>query len=195
LVLAVAALFVVTTHAVVQMLFPPPLTVLAVATPEEIAPRAAPDPVSNSYPLAERRLAFPVKGYAGHLRDTFAEGRAHGRRRHQALDIMAPRGTPVIAADDGRVARVYRSLLGGLGVYQFDRDEKHVFYYAHLDRYAPGLAEGAFLRRGDLVGYVGSTGNAPRHAPHLHFAMYALGKDKRWWKGTAVDPYPLLKSE
>jgi len=193
-VLAVSALVVLTALYVIEMLrAPAPLPALVLATAEDVAPRADPDPQPARAPLAAHRFAFPVKGYAANLRDTFADGR--GRRRHEALDIMAPRGTPVVAVDDGRVARAYRSVLGGLGVYQFDRDEKHVFYYAHLDRYADGIAPGTWLKRGDLVGYVGSTGNAPEHAPHLHFAMFELGADKRWWKGKAVDPYPLLKSE
>ena len=192
--LAVSALVVLTALYVIEMLrAPAPLPALVLATAEDVAPRADPAPQPARAPLAAHRFAFPVKGYAANLRDTFADGR--GRRRHEALDIMAPRGTPVVAVDDGRVARAYRSVLGGLGVYQFDRDEKHVFYYAHLDRYADGIAPGTWLKRGDLVGYVGSTGNAPEHAPHLHFAMFELGADKRWWKGKAVDPYPLLKSE
>ena len=192
--LAVSALVVLTALYVIEMLrTPAPGPALVLASAEEIAPRADPDPQPGHAPLASRRFAFPVKGYAANLRDTFADER--GRRRHEALDIMAPRGTPVVAVDDGRVARAYRSVLGGLGVYQYDRDEKHVFYYAHLDRYAEGLAPGTLLKRGDLVGYVGSTGNAPKHAPHLHFAMYELGPDKRWWRGRPVDPYPLLKSE
>lgn len=194
--LAVSALVVLTALYIIEMFrTPAPLPALVLATSVDVAPRADPDPQSQHSPLAAPRLAFPVKGYAAHLRDTFAEDRASGRRRHEALDIMAPRGTPVVAVDDGRVARAYRSVLGGLGVYQYDRDEKHVFYYAHLDAYAEGIAPGTWLKRGDLVGYVGSTGNAPKHAPHLHFAMFELGPDKRWWKGKAIDPYPLLKSE
>ena len=190
--LAVSALVVLTALYVIEMFrAPAPLPALALAAVPEVAPRAVSDAQSERAPLAVHRLGFPVKGYAANLRDTFAEGRGH--RRHEALDIMAPRGTPVVAADDGRVARVYRSVMGGLGVYQFDRDERHVFYYAHLDRYAEGLAPGTWLRRGDLVGFVGSTGNAPEHAPHLHFAMFEVGADKRWWRGKAVDPYPLLK--
>ena len=143
--------------------------------------------------LVEGRLLFPVRGSdPTKLRDTFADAR--GKRRHNALDIMAARGTPVIAVDDGRVAKLFRSPAGGISVYQYDRDATRVYYYAHLDRYAEGLAEGAEVRRGDVVGFVGSTGNAPEHAPHLHFAIFALGDDKRWWKGTAINPYPLLKS-
>ena len=153
---------------------------------------AVPTPV----PSHSARLAFPVQGLdPARLRDNFEEGRAGGRRRHEALDIMAPRGTPVVAVDDGRVAKVTRSILGGLSVYQYDLLENRVYFYAHLDGYARGLEAGSFLKRGDLVGFVGSTGNAPENAPHLHFTMFELGSDKRWWKGRASNPYPLLKSE
>ena len=123
--------------------------------------------------------------------DTFTQSRGEGRL-HDAIDIMAARGTPVVAVADGRVAKLFDSKQGGLTVYQFDRDEKLAYYYAHLDRYAAGLVEGKQLRRGDVLGYVGSTGNANPDGPHLHFAVFVLGPEKNWWKGTAVNPYPLL---
>jgi len=147
-------------------------------------------------PLASRQLAMPVQGYdARKLRDNFDETRG-GVRRHEALDIMAPRGTPVVAVDDGKVAKLLRNPIGGVTLYQFDRDESRVFYYAHLDSYAQGVSEGLAVRRGDILGFVGSTGNAPEHAPHLHFAIHELADgDKRWWRGTPVNPYPLLKPE
>ena len=141
--------------------------------------------------LAARRLLIPVEGVdRAKLRDNFAESRSG--RRHDALDIMAARGTPVHAVDSGRVAKLFDSKAGGLTVYQFDRDEKYAYYYAHLDRYAEGLKEGLVLNRGDLVGYVGTSGNAPANAPHLHFTIFRLGADRKWWKGTAVNPYPFL---
>lgn len=141
--------------------------------------------------LAARRLAMPVKDYdSTRLHDNFDEMR--GTRRHEALDIMAARGTPVVAVDDGVVAKLFTSVAGGITVYQFDPGEKFVYYYAHLERYADGLREGAPVRRGDTLGYVGTSGNAPKNAPHLHFAIFRLGPDKRWWKGTAVNPYPYL---
>src|SRR5258708_9916254 len=148
--------------------------------------------VDDSVTLAPRKLLIPVDGVrAASLRDTFEEKR--GLRRHEALDIMAPRGTPVLATAEGRVAKLFRSAFGGITVYQFDPDEKYVYYYAHLDRYVDGLKEGMMLRRGEVLGYVGSTGNAPANAPHLHFSIFRLGPDHRWWKGTAVNPYPFLK--
>jgi len=138
-----------------------------------------------------RRLAIPVEGIrAADLRDTFADGRPG--HRHEAIDIAAARGTPVRAADDGTVAKLFTSVPGGLTVYQFDPDERFAYYYAHLDRYAEGLREGMRLRRGDLIGYVGTSGNAPADAPHLHFAVFRLGPEKHWWKGEAVDPFDAL---
>jgi peptidoglycan LD-endopeptidase LytH len=146
------------------------------------------DAAADDEILAARRLLFPVPGAPlSALRDNFDEGR--DGRRHEALDIMAPRGTPVVAVDSGRIAKLFRSDAGGITLYQFDRDEKYAYYYAHLDRYAEGIAEGRWLERGDTVGYVGATGNARRDAPHLHFTIFRLGADKKWWKGTPVNPY------
>ena len=141
---------------------------------------------ANGAPL--RRLAIPVEGVrAADLRNTFDEGR--NGHRHEAIDIAAPRGTRVLAVDDGRLVKLFTSVPGGLTVYQFDPDERFAYYYAHLDRYADGLREGMALRRGDLIGYVGTTGNAAADAPHLHFAVFRLGPEKQWWKGEAVDPF------
>jgi murein DD-endopeptidase MepM/ murein hydrolase activator NlpD len=141
--------------------------------------------------LATKRLEFPVKGQHGKaLRDTFHDKR--GNREHLALDIMAARGTPVLAVEDGRIAKLFHSLLGGITIYQYDPDERFAYYYAHLDRYADGLAEGAHVKRGQVIGYVGSTGNAPANAPHLHFTILRLGPKREWWKGEAVDPFPYL---
>ena len=136
-------------------------------------------------------LLIPVAGVApSALKDQFDDIR--GRERHEAIDIMAPRGTPVVAAADGRVVKLFTSKAGGLTVYQFDTTGSIAYYYAHLDRYADGLTEGAALKRGDAIGFVGSTGNASPEAPHLHFAVFVLGPERQWWKGTAVNPYPLL---
>ena len=143
------------------------------------------------------KLAMPVEGVNfDQITDTFAQPRGNGgssTRPHEALDIMAPRGTKVLAASDGKVVKLFTSKPGGLTAYQFDPSEKYAYYYAHLDKYADGLQEGATLHKGDLIGYVGSTGNADAKAPHLHFAVFELTPEKQWWKGTPVDPYPLLK--
>ena len=118
---------------------------------------------------------------------------ARGQRGHEALDIMAPTGTPVVAAEDGTVAKLFTSPGGGLTIYQFDPTETYAYYYAHLDHYADGLAEGDTVMRGQVIGYVGSTGNASPDAPHLHFGIFRLGPEKQWWKGEPLDPYPALK--
>jgi murein DD-endopeptidase MepM/ murein hydrolase activator NlpD len=142
--------------------------------------------------LVERRLLTPVVGVSPQqLRNTFDEKR--GGKTHEALDIMAPRGTPVVATDDGRVVKLFRSVPGGITIYQADRDNEVIYYYAHLDAYAEGLREGQLLKRGDVIGYVGSTGNASAAAPHLHFAVLRMPPGKEWWKGTPVDPLPLLQ--
>ena len=138
--------------------------------------------------LRSRSLHIPVRGLeADDLASSFDDAR--GRRRHEAIDILAPRGTDVLAVEDGEVAKIFTSAAGGLTVYQFDPTKTFVYYYAHLDSYAPGLKEGSMLKRGDVVGAVGTTGNAPKDTPHLHFAISKLDPDKRWWGGTALDPF------
>lgn len=142
--------------------------------------------------LARRMLQLPVDGVRPEaLVDTFTDARTG--RGHEAIDIAAPRGTPVRAVDDGTLVKLFTSRRGGLTLYQFAPGGELSYYYAHLDRYADGLREGMPLRRGDLIGYVGSTGNAPVDAPHLHFAVFRVGLDKRWWKGQAINPYPALR--
>lgn len=139
--------------------------------------------------LRARSLAIPVRGLdARDLVSSFHDARG-GSRRHEAIDILAPRGTDVLAVEDGKVAKIFTSEAGGLTLYQFDPSETFVYYYAHLDSYAPGLTEGSTLRKGDVVGTVGTTGNAPKNTPHLHFSISKLDPDKRWWGGTALDPF------
>jgi murein DD-endopeptidase MepM/ murein hydrolase activator NlpD len=140
--------------------------------------------------LQDKTLAFPVAGFdRGKLRDNFAEMR--GSRVHEALDMAAPRGTPVLAVDDGVVKKLFESKAGGHTIYQFDPSETFSYYYAHLDRYADGLREGQSVRKGDTLGYVGTSGNAPPTVPHLHFTIFKLNADKRWWEGVPVNPFPL----
>ena len=142
--------------------------------------------------LRSRHLMIPVQGIpASALVSSFRDAR--GGREHEAIDILAPRGTRVLAVEDGKVAKLFTSDAGGLTVYQFDPVERFVYYYAHLDSYASGLTEGAPLKRGDVVGYVGTTGNAPKNTPHLHFAISKLDADHRWWGGSALDPYLVWK--
>ena len=136
-------------------------------------------------------LLIPVQGIAAaDLRDTYDQSR-FGGRAHHALDIMAPRGTPVLAAVDGTIRKLFVSRAGGLTIYEFDANEERVYYYAHLDGYA-NLHEGMPVKRGDVIGYVGTTGNAPANAPHLHFAIEVLPATKEWWRGEPVNPYPIL---
>jgi murein DD-endopeptidase MepM/ murein hydrolase activator NlpD len=143
--------------------------------------------------LRKRHLELPVQGLKRHdLRDTYDEMRG-GTRRHEALDILAPRDTPVLAVEDGRVAKLFFSNAGGMTIYQFDPTSTYAYYYAHLERYADGLKDGDRVERGQVIGYVGTSGNAPRDTPHLHFAIFKLTDEKRWWRGTAIDPYPVLK--
>ena len=182
-----------------QQLQPPvamPDTAAPVAPPtptgveEPVAPSASP-PASSSAEPRRGSLVIPVAGIAPRqLSDSFNE--IHSGERHEAIDIMAPRGTPVLAVEDGRIAKLFDSKPGGLTIYQFDPTEKFAYYYAHLDKYAPDLAEGRQVKRGEVIGYVGSTGNASAAAPHLHFSIFVLGPEKRWWRGTAINPYPLL---
>jgi murein DD-endopeptidase MepM/ murein hydrolase activator NlpD len=137
-------------------------------------------------------LIVPVQGAEpSKILDTFADKRG-GRSLHEAVDIMAPRGTPVLAAGDGQVEKLFESKRGGTTIYQFDPSRTWCYYYAHLDRYATGIVQGAMLHRGQVIGYVSSTGDASPNAPHLHFAIFKLGPEKHWWQGTAINPYPLL---
>jgi len=168
---------------------------LAASLPMAVAktePQSGIDVAAATRALAAKTLAFPVQGHAGALRDNFDERRFGVR--HEALDIMAPRGTPVVAVDDGEIAKLFRSIPGGLTIYQFDPSGKLAYYYAHLDRYAPDLRQGVKVQRGQVIGYVGSTGNARADAPHLHFTVFALGPAKQWWKGVAINPYERLRA-
>ena len=156
------------------------------ATPATAADAASGDDLSR---LRSRGLALPLPAVsAAQLTDTFTQARAGGAA-HEALDIMAPRGTPVLAVDDGRVVKLFLSKPGGITLYQFDARDEYVYYYAHLDRYADGVTEGDTVRKGQIIGYVGSTGNALPDAPHLHFAILRLGPERQWWRGTAINPF------
>jgi murein DD-endopeptidase MepM/ murein hydrolase activator NlpD len=153
------------------------------------APAEAPRVDSSDFP---RSLIIPVEGVsAADIQDTFDQGRGT-ERKHEATDILAPRGTPVIAADDGVIKKLFLSKPGGNTIYQFDPTEQYCYYYAHLDRYADVIREGMTVKQGQVIGYVGTTGNAPANTPHLHFGIFKLGAEKRWWEGTPINPYPIL---
>ena len=160
--------------------------------PMVLPPEPAPARGEANRVAAGLHLSMPIDGVDPNtLADTFRDAR--DGHEHEALDIPAPRGTPVHAVAEGNVAKLFESKAGGITVYQFDDSRTWCFYYAHLDHYARGLREAALLRPGDILGYVGTTGDAPPDAPHLHFAVFKLGPEKQWWKGTAIDPLPLLK--
>ena len=164
--------------------------------PPEIKAAEPPLPVMTAdatNDLRSRALTLPVQGIKkDELRDTFNELRG-GARRHEAIDILAPRNTAVFAVEDGEIARLFLSEAGGITIYQFDPTETYVYYYAHLERYADGLKEGDKIKRGQIIGYVGTTGNAPRDTPHLHFAIFKMTDEKKWWQGTPIDPYSVLR--
>jgi murein DD-endopeptidase MepM/ murein hydrolase activator NlpD len=143
--------------------------------------------------LADRNLEIPVQGIKrDHLVRSFHDERGNNRE-HEAIDILAPRNTPVVAVEDGTIAKLFLSKAGGNTVYQFDPAGEYCYYYAHLERYADGLREGDHVSRGDVIGYVGTSGNAPKNTPHLHFAVFRLTPEKHWWEGTALDPYDILR--
>jgi len=167
-------------------------SMIFVAAP--VSEAARPPAVPARQPeIAPSGLAIPVVGIrASRLSDTFTQARAGGRP-HDAIDIMAARGTPVVAAAEGTVEKLFFSHGGGgITAYVRSVDGRWMYYYAHLDAYAPGLHEGQRIARGDPVGTVGSTGNASPAGPHLHFAINAMGPNDRWWQGRPINPYPLL---
>ena|ERR1051326_7302962 len=136
-------------------------------------------------------IGLPLEGLKrADLRDTYNE--VHNGHAHEAIDIMAPRGTPVHAVVSGTIRKLFLSKPGGNTIYQFDEAGNYCYYFAHLDRYADGVREGMHVHRGDIIAYVGSTGNADVRAPHLHFAVFELGPKREWWKGTPINPYSSL---
>ena len=141
--------------------------------------------------LAAKGLIIPVQGVdASRVRDSYTASR--GGRTHDAVDIMAPRGTPVIAADSGIILKLRQNEAGGITIYQLDQAERFVYYYAHLDRYQDGLVEGMTIRQGDVLGFVGTTGNAPKDTPHLHFQVMLYRGRGQYWGGDPINPHPYL---
>jgi len=182
----------------------PSIAVTPTGTP---TPQTTPTPAASASPpsqattgdaasaLASMRLLIPVEGVKpSELRDTFDAARSEGRV-HDAIDIAAPRGTPVVAAADGRVVKLFQSAKGGTTIYQLAAADEHfAFYYAHLDHYAEGLTEGHVARRGETIAYVGDTGNAGPGNTHLHFQIYRVADPKHFWTGENINPYPLLRN-
>lgn len=165
------------------------------AIPPVTSAATTPAAVPASAQESLRTMALPIAGLKEKdIRDMFADRRgAQGERGHEAIDIMAPIGTPVRAVADGTVRKLFLSKPGGITLYQFDPSEQIAYYYAHLDRYADGIKEGMSVRKGELIGYVGITGNSDPNGPHLHFAVFLLGPEKKWWQGTPVNPYPSFR--
>jgi len=159
--------------------------------PPQSGPTPAPAPSPIGF-IGRLNLIIPVMGVRpDQLQDTFTAARSEGRV-HDAIDIPAPAGTPVVAAVDGEIIKLFQSERGGTTVYQLSTDKKLIFYYAHLQRYAEGLLAGKFVRQGDIIGYVGDTGNAGPGNYHLHFSISIIADPKRYWEGSNINPYPLL---
>jgi murein DD-endopeptidase MepM/ murein hydrolase activator NlpD len=163
----------------------------ATPAPENTEP-AANALLSNSF-VGKLKLIIPVAGVKPEqLLDTFSDARSEGRV-HDAIDIPAPAGTPILAAADSEIVKLFQSERGGTTIYQLSTDRKLIFYYAHLQRYADGLVEGKFVKQGEIIGYVGDTGNAGAGNYHLHFSISIVADPKRYWEGTNINPYPLLR--
>jgi len=170
----------------------PPDSPVAIGTPlPEASP--SPSPITSSF-VGQADLIVPVAGVRPEqLLDTFADARSEGRS-HDAIDIPAAAETPVLAAAEGKILKLFQSERGGTTIYQLSSNQELVFYYAHLSRYADGLAEGDIVRQGQVIAYVGDTGNAGPGNYHLHFSIAAVSDPKRYWEGTNINPYPLLQN-
>lgn len=143
--------------------------------------------------LNRRHLTLPIEGIsADNLKGSFYEKR--GDAVHEATDIPAARNTPVHAVEDGTIAKLFASRLGGNTIYQIDPSGQYVYYYAHLEKYEPSLKEGDRVKRGQIIGFVGTSGNAPPNTPHLHFSISILTNEKKWWQARALDPFEVFKS-
>lgn len=176
---------------------------MAVGTPpalpsniENLPAPAAANALLANIPASTRsagiNIALPLDNLRPRdIQDTYNQGRPGGRK-HEATDILAPMNTPVHAVTDGVIQKLFLSKPGGNTIYEFDPQGVYCYYYAHLDHYAPGLKQGQHVKQGDVIGYVGTTGDADAKTPHLHFAIFQLGPDKKWWQGTPINPYPYL---
>ena len=165
----------------------------------EAAREAAPRPVASEAPagdvsyLAQRHILLPVAGAdMTKVDDSFNEERDGGERSHRAIDILAPRGTPILSADDGKILRMTTSALGGISMYTVDTESRLVYYYAHMERYNDAMSPGRSIAKGDTLGYVGTTGNAPKDVPHLHFQVMSWPADGKYWNGPPIDPFQAL---
>lgn len=170
---------------------PPPVNI---PTGPADQPKIAAAPVAITGDLSTTHLRVPIDGISiESFKGRFSELR--GGRLHEAVDIVVPRGTPIHAVQDGTIAKLFFSRFGGTTIYQFDEDGPLCFYYAHLERYADGLHDGQHVSQGEVIGYVGTSGNALPDTPHLHFAIFELNADRKWWQGRALDPYLVFKEK
>ena len=180
-----------TTTPVVPAVELPPGNPIAVGTPLPPEPIPTPTPESASF-VGRLNLIVPVAGVRpDQLIDTFDAARSEGRV-HDAIDIPAAAETPVLAAAEGKIVKLFQSERGGTTIYQLSANQELIFYYAHLSRYADGLAEGNIVKQGEVIAYVGDTGNAGPGNYHLHFSIAIVADPKRYWEGTNINPYPLL---
>lgn len=167
----------------------PPTSPVAIGTP--LPPEPTPTPEVTNF-VGQVNLIIPVAGVRpDQLLDTFDDARSEGRV-HDAIDIMAAAETPVLAAADGKILKLFHSDRGGTTIYQLNTNGDLVFYYAHLSHYADGLTEGNIVKQGEVIAYVGDTGNAGPGNYHLHFSIATVSDPKRYWEGTNINPYPLL---
>lgn len=171
----------------------PPSAPIAIGTP--LPPTESPTPIPEQANFVGRvDLIIPVAGVRPEqLVDTYADARSEGRT-HDAIDIIAPAETPVLAATDGKILKLFHSERGGTTIYQLSSNHELVFYYAHLSHYAAGLTEGSSVRQGEVIAYVGDTGNAGPGNYHLHFSIALVTDPKRYWEGANINPYPLLQN-
>jgi murein DD-endopeptidase MepM/ murein hydrolase activator NlpD len=159
--------------------------------PVKTVPESSLATITHQQALAARSLIIPVEGVdASRVQDSYSASR--GGRTHDAVDILAARGTPVIATDSGTIFKLRQNAAGGITIYQLDPAEQFIYYYAHLDRYRDGLAEGMVVRQGEVLGFVGTTGNAPPNLPHLHFQVMLYRGRGQYWGGEPINPHPIL---
>jgi murein DD-endopeptidase MepM/ murein hydrolase activator NlpD len=144
--------------------------------------------------LRSRRLLFPITGFnPERVKNSYNETR--GNQLHEAVDILAPRNTPIMAVEDGTIAKLFLSKPGGITIYEFDPSKRFIYYYAHLEKYADGLKDGETVKRGQVIGFVGTSGDAPPDTPHLHFSISMPGAEKKWWQTAPLNPYLVFKNQ
>jgi len=163
------------------------------SAPVALATAATPATSADVEYLAQRHILLPVAGAdMSRVDDSFHEPRDGGERVHRAIDILAPRGTPILSADDGKILRMTTNALGGISMYTVDSESRLVYYYAHMDHYNDAMSPGRTIVKGDTLGFVGTTGNAPKDLPHLHFQVMRWPADGKYWNGDPIDPYEAL---